>query len=99
MSKLTEDQISVFLRSLPKWQVKHNVLTKTITLAKFMDSIDFINQIADLAEIADHHPDLLIEYNKVTISLTTHNKNGITGKDFSLAEQIEKLHSRMQSLG
>lgn len=91
MSKLSEVQISLYLKNLPQWKVEDEMLKKTYEFPNFLDSISFVNQIADLAEEANHHPDLLIQYNKVTVSLTTHDKEGITGKDFLSAEQIEAL--------
>jgi 4a-hydroxytetrahydrobiopterin dehydratase len=91
MSTLSEDQISVYMHKLPDWNEVNNTLEKTYEFAEFKDSIRFVNQAAELAESANHHPDLLIQYNKVKVTLTTHDQNGITGKDFLLAEQIENL--------
>jgi 4a-hydroxytetrahydrobiopterin dehydratase len=91
MSTLSEDQISVYMHKLPDWNEVNNTLEKTYKFAEFKDSIRFVNQAAELAESANHHPDLLIQYNKVKVTLTTHDQNGITGKDFLLAEQIENL--------
>lgn len=91
MSKLSEVQISLYLKNLPQWKVVDEMLKKTYEFPNFSDSMSFVNQIAELAEAANHHPDLLIQYNKVKVSLTTHDQKGITGKDFSLAKQIESL--------
>jgi len=90
VSKLTEVQISLQLKKLPQWRFENDILKKTYSFPKFMDSIHFVNQAASLAEAANHHPDLLIQYNKVTVSLTTHDEHGVTGKDILLAEQLEK---------
>jgi 4a-hydroxytetrahydrobiopterin dehydratase len=65
-------------------------LRKTFKFKKFLEGIDFVHQIALLAEKADHHPDILIEYNKVTLTLSTHSDGGITQKDIDLASQINK---------
>lgn len=60
-------------------------------LKDFRGAIAFVNAVADLAEDADHHPDLLIHgYNKVTVTLTTHDAGGLTQRDFLLAAQIER---------
>lgn len=91
MSKLSEVQIALHLKNLPQWEVERNMLTKTFTFDTFMDAIHFVNEIAEHAEAANHHPDLSIQYKKVTVSLTTHDQSGITGKDFLLAEQINGL--------
>lgn len=91
LSKLSSEQISLYLRKLAHWRNENNTLVKTYLFSKFTDSIQFVNQIAEIAESTNHHPDLLIQYNKVKITLTTHDEGGITGKDFLLAEQIESL--------
>jgi 4a-hydroxytetrahydrobiopterin dehydratase len=91
MSKLTEDQVAVNLSLLPLWRHEENKLVKTFTKDTFMNAIVFVNAIAKLAEEANHHPDLRIQYNKVTVFLSTHDSHGVTGKDFLLAQQIESL--------
>ncbi|WP_040948402.1 4a-hydroxytetrahydrobiopterin dehydratase [Gorillibacterium massiliense] len=91
MTRLTEEQISVSLGRIPGWKQEDGKLCKTFSLPGFRDAVQWVVRIADLAERENHHPELLIRYRKVTITLTTHDKGGITGKDFLLAEQIEKL--------
>jgi 4a-hydroxytetrahydrobiopterin dehydratase len=91
MSKLSADQVAVNLNLLPLWKHEENKLVKSFTKSTFMEAIDFVVAIAKLAEAANHHPDLLIQYKKVTISLSTHDSHGVTGKDFLLAQQIESL--------
>jgi 4a-hydroxytetrahydrobiopterin dehydratase len=91
MSKLSADQVAVNLNLLPLWKYDENKLVKSFTKATFMEAIDFVVAIANLADAANHHPDLLIQYKKVTISLSTHDSHGVTGKDFLMAQQIEGL--------
>jgi 4a-hydroxytetrahydrobiopterin dehydratase len=91
MTKLNEEQISVYLSKVPGWKFAGNALSKSFQLPGFREAIRFVNQIADLAEKDNHHPDLLIRYRSVTVTLSTHKEGGVTGKDFLLAEQIEKL--------
>jgi 4a-hydroxytetrahydrobiopterin dehydratase len=91
MSKLSADQVAVNLNLLPQWKHEENKLVKSFTKGTFMEAIDFVVAVAKLAEEANHHPDLLIQYKKVTISLSTHDSHGVTGKDFLLAQQIEGL--------
>jgi 4a-hydroxytetrahydrobiopterin dehydratase len=91
MSKLSADQVAVNLNLLPLWKHEENKLVKTFTKGTFMEAIDFVVAVAKLAEAANHHPDLLIQYKKVMISLSTHDSHGVTGKDFLLAQQIEGL--------
>ena len=95
MSKLTDNQISVYLRKLPGWKHENQSILKAFSFNDFAESIDFVKKVAEAANAANHHPDILIRYNKVTITLTTHDKNGVTGKDFFLAEQIEKCHNQL----
>lgn len=57
----------------------------------FKEAITFVNQVAELAEEANHHPDILINYNRVTLTLTTHDEGGLTRRDFALATKINQL--------
>ncbi|WP_409341304.1 4a-hydroxytetrahydrobiopterin dehydratase [Paenibacillus sp. MBLB4367] len=95
MSKLSAEQIAVYLRKLQSWKFENSSLHKTYRLPSFAAAIRFVGQIAALAETANHHPDLLIRKDRVTVSLTTHEENGVTGKDFSLAQQIDSLSSSL----
>ena len=88
--KLTDDQIQRQLGTLTGWQIENNALTKTYTFSTFAQSIAFVNQVADTAETADHHPDIDIRYSKVTLALSTHDSGGITEKDFALAAEADR---------
>lgn len=88
---LNEDQIKAKLNSVPGWELQNDHLKKTFQLDDFKASLKFVNKVGDLAENANHHPDILIQYNNVTLSLRTHDEDGISDKDFNLAEQIEKV--------
>jgi 4a-hydroxytetrahydrobiopterin dehydratase len=91
MSKLTTEQMAVYMNKLPHWKFENNTLTKEFHREDFKDSISFVLEIAELANKLNHHPDLNIRYDRVSVLLTTHDKNGVTGKDFLLAQQIESL--------
>ncbi len=91
MSKLTTEQMAVYMNKLPQWKFENNTLTKVFQRKDFKDSISFVNSIAEMAEKLNHHPELHIQYARVTVLLITHDKNGVTGKDFLLAQQIESL--------
>lgn len=82
------------LSDLPGWAVEGNAIQKTFTFPSFMPAIAFVQKIAEMAEKADHHPDILIRYKRVTFSLSTHSAGGITEKDFALAQEIEKAFSQ-----
>lgn len=87
--KLNTQSIQAWTRTHTGWSRKSNALTKEYRFNHFRDSIVFVNRIATLADDANHHPDIDIRYNRVTVSLSTHDAGGITEKDLKLAEQID----------
>ena len=91
MAKYSAAQTKAALRFLPRWTKKGPVITRTFQFRDFSTAIEFVKALADLAEKADHHPDIDIRYNKVTLSLTTHDEGGLTEKDFDLATKIDQL--------
>lgn len=88
---LTEAEIQVQAQSLPNWSVHNNALQITRKFKDFIEAIAFVNQLVAPSEAAGHHPDIAISYNKVSISLTTHDAGGLTQKDFDLAQVISKI--------
>jgi 4a-hydroxytetrahydrobiopterin dehydratase len=94
MAVLSEEEIRERLRSLKGWQLKGKEIHKVYTHKTFKDAINFVNKVADLAEKANHHPDFLIQYNRVTLTLSTHSKGGVTNSDIELANRIEEEVSR-----
>ncbi len=94
MAVLSEEEIRERLRSLKGWQLKGKEIHKVYTHKTFKDAINFVNKVADLAEKANHHPDFLIQYNRVTLMLSTHSKGGVTNSDIELANRIEEEVSR-----
>ncbi|MGA8939326.1 MAG: 4a-hydroxytetrahydrobiopterin dehydratase [Acidobacteriaceae bacterium] len=88
--KLTESQLQISLANLPTWKQENGELTKIAVFQDFKQAIAFVNQVADLAENAGHHPDIDIRYNKVRLGLVTHDAGGITQKDISLATEIDR---------
>jgi len=92
MSLLTDAERQSRLASLAGWAVSNGRLTKTYTVRSFAHAVLFAGAIAQLAEAANHHPDLkLHDYKLVTVELMTHSAGGLTAKDFDLAEGIEAL--------
>ncbi|MSQ80746.1 MAG: 4a-hydroxytetrahydrobiopterin dehydratase [Candidatus Methylopumilus sp.] len=88
----TIEKIQKKLRSqLDGWTYESPCIKKTIKTQNFNQAIDIANQIAKLADTSDHHPDLKITYTSIVIELMTHDKKGITDKDFNLADQINKI--------
>jgi len=92
MSKLLSvEQIAEALNGLPGWAQAGNAISRTFTLASFSAVMAFANQVAALAERADHHPDILIQYKKVTLTLSTHSAGRLTDKDIALAREIDGI--------
>jgi 4a-hydroxytetrahydrobiopterin dehydratase len=74
------------------WRKENNQLVREFQFDKFLEAIDFIEKIADLAEANQHHPDILLHsYNKVKIMIYTHSEDDITEKDYALAKKIDEL--------
>ena len=88
-AKLTDSQIQEELKKLAGWELKDGQISKLYKFKDFLESIAFVNRVAQLAEAKDHHPDILIRYNKVILMLVTHSAGGLTEKDFGLARQID----------
>lgn len=91
MALLSEKEIQENLTKLEGWQVKKDEITKTYTHKDFIDSISFVSRVAIIAEKSNHHPDILIQYNKVTLTLSTHSEGGLTENDFNLARKIDRV--------
>jgi 4a-hydroxytetrahydrobiopterin dehydratase len=80
-----------WIKKAPEWEVEKKYLTRTIEFDDFMEGIDFVNDVAEIAEEASHHPDIDIRWCKITLRLTTHDQGGITDLDFELASRIDTL--------
>lgn len=91
MELLTEDEIASRLRSVPGWARDGSSIVTTVTRKDFRDSVLFTGVVAYLAEQASHHPDILIQWDKVTLTLSTHSAGGLTTNDFDLAAKISAL--------
>lgn len=86
---LPSDQIATRLAALPEWRLVDGRLMRTITTHDFRSALELVTRIADPADEQDHHPDVAIHWNVLTLTLWTHASNGITERDFRLAESIE----------
>ena len=91
LKALSEAEISNGLAKLSSWKREGHEIVRQFKAKSFADSIRFVTLVAEKAEAADHHPDILVQYDKVTLRLSTHDANGLTEKDFSLAAQADKL--------
>lgn len=91
MTKMTAEQVESSLAGLPDWTEVSGEIQRTYQFDNFVSAMKFVNAVAEAAEDAQHHPDILIRYNKVTLTLTTHDAGGITEKDFNLAQIADSL--------
>jgi 4a-hydroxytetrahydrobiopterin dehydratase len=91
MDLLTDEQITERLAGVPGWTRQDNAIVHVAKLADFKAAILYVGAVAYLAEAANHHPDITIEWNKVTLTLSTHSAGGLTTNDFGLAQQINGL--------
>ena len=88
MDKLSQEDIEARLTECPEWALNGDALTRTFSFDDFVAAMAFVNRIADLAEAQQHHPDIMIRYNKVTLTLTTHDAGGVTSKDLDMAREL-----------
>ena len=91
MRILTEAEAAERLSRLQEWQFKEAKIEKTFRFGDFAEAMEFVTDVADLAEETDHHPDISIHYNEVTLTLWSHAVGGLTRRDFDLAEKIDGL--------
>jgi 4a-hydroxytetrahydrobiopterin dehydratase len=94
MNALTHDEIEEHLATAAGWHHRGNAIEKSFDLKDFDGSMRFVNAVAAAANAADHHPDIAISWNAVTITLTSHDAGGLTERDFSLAKTIDGLIAR-----
>ena len=91
---LNETQISAELAKASLWKREGHEIVRTFQLSGFGDAMGFVNKVAAEADRADHHPDMLIQYNKVTLRLSTHDAGGISTRDFAFAKAADELFTR-----
>ena len=88
---LTQSEIDLALQQLPGWNRTGNAIERVCQFADFVQAMKFVNQVADAAEAANHHPDILINYNKVTLTLVSHDSGGVTQRDIRMAAKINEI--------
>ncbi len=93
MASLTDAEIAQRLAAAEHWQRgQGSSIVRELKLADFAAAIAFVNRVAELAEAANHHPDILVHgWNKVRLTLSTHSQGGLTDADFTLAGEIDRL--------
>jgi len=95
MPLLNTKQMNLHLKAIPNWSKRAQTIFRTFKFDGFVTSVAFVNRIAKRANKSNHHPDIDIRFNKVTLTLTTHDEGGITEKDFSLARQCDEVFSKL----
>lgn len=90
MTKLDDEQLRLLLRDLEGWKLLGDAIHRDFTFPGFGAAIAFVNRVAAIATAAGHHPDLEIHYNRVVVSLTTHDAGGVTQRDVTLAAEIDR---------
>lgn len=91
MAKLSAAEIVARVAELPGWSAAGDALAKTYTFPTFPAGIAFVDRVAQVAEEMGHHPDIAINYTRVTLRLSTHDEGGVTEKDIALAQRIEAM--------
>jgi 4a-hydroxytetrahydrobiopterin dehydratase len=91
MAVLTDEQIKQTLGSLPGWQQQGKAIQRVFEFPDFKAAMEFVNKIAEAAEQANHHPDIDIRYNKVTMALVSHDSGGVTPRDVRMAQKINEI--------
>jgi 4a-hydroxytetrahydrobiopterin dehydratase len=94
MPALTTEQVNVHLKAIPDWSKRAQIICRTFKFDEFMTGIAFVRRIAKQAQKINHHPDIDIRFDKVTLTLTTHDEGGITEKDFTLARQCDEVFAK-----
>jgi 4a-hydroxytetrahydrobiopterin dehydratase len=91
MALLSDEEIDGRLGALSGWERDGDAISKDFKNADFKESVAFVNRVMPVAEAMNHHPDLAISWNTVTVAITTHSEGGLTENDFELASRIDAL--------
>ena len=91
MALVNPSEIAPSLAKIPAWKLDGSTIRCTYQFHDFAEAMHFVNWVAQVAEDANHHPDIDIRWNRVTLALTTHDQGGLTTKDFEMAARCDKL--------
>ncbi len=90
--KLNDEQINQQLTRISNWHREGDEIIREFKFDNFKRAVEFVNRVADQAEALNHHPDIFIhDWNRVRLSVTTHDAGGLTERDFNLAEHVNRL--------
>jgi len=90
---LSDEELRELLNELPGWALREGKLVRQWSFADFIAAMAFVNRVADLAEQANHHPDVDIRYNRVELGLVSHDAGGITARDARMARHLSAAFS------
>jgi 4a-hydroxytetrahydrobiopterin dehydratase len=93
-TRLTDDAIRLAMDRVPGWELQGDAIRRQFTFDGFPGAIAFIVRLGFAAEAADHHPDILVSYKRVTLTYSTHSAGGLTEKDFAGAAEADRLAGR-----
>lgn len=89
---MMKDEAEKYLKQVENWKMVENAIEKDYRFSNFRQAITFINKVAEIAEDANHHPDILLwSWNNVRLTLTTHSAKGLSKDDFALASRIDQI--------
>ena len=91
MALVSATEIEAFLEAHPEWSIAGTEITRTYEFGDFNESMGFVTRVAIMAEKYDHHPDIDIRWNKVTLTLSTHSEGGLTARDLDLADRCDTV--------
>jgi 4a-hydroxytetrahydrobiopterin dehydratase len=95
MPPLSTMQINRRLKDVPHWTKRGKTIRRIFSCGGFPKSIDFVDQVADCSQQLDHHPDIDIRFDRVTLTLTSHDAGGLTNSDFTLALRCDEMFSAL----
>ena len=93
--KLSRNEAQERLKTLAGWTLEGDAIRKQFTFAGFPEAVAFVDRLAPKAQAADHHPDILINYKRVTLTYSTHSEGGLTEKDFDGAAMADRSAQRI----
>jgi 4a-hydroxytetrahydrobiopterin dehydratase len=96
MTTISSNEARQKLSALPGWELADNAIRRQFTFRDFTEAVSFVVRLGFAAEAADHHPDILINYKRVTLTYSTHSAGGLTDKDFAGAAEATRLAGRFE---
>lgn len=94
-AKLSPSELQEALKSLPEWVEAGEAIQRTFQFKDFVASMRFVNEVAGHAEVVQHHPDVMIRYSRVTLTLSTHDSGGITRNDVEMAGNADEIAGKI----